>query len=163
MTPEERAHKIEEYGKAYDELTAALAEFPREMWDYRSTSDPWTIQEIVVHITDSEANSFVRCRKFIAEPNPTLSSYDEPTWAKALDYANQSADDALELFRWLRGNTYKLIRNLPESTWANTAYHPENGTMTMDDWLDIYLSHPREHAEQAGRIYEEWKERNVIK
>lgn len=163
MTTEERAQKIEAYGQAYDELVAGLAKYPREMWHYKSPVDPWTIHEIVVHITDSEANSFVRCRKFIAEPGSTVAAYDEPTWANVLKYSDQSADDAIELFRWLRGNTYKLIKDLPESTWANTVNHPENGIMTMDDWLDIYIAHPRDHVEQAGRIFEEWKSRDVIK
>ncbi|MEO5951706.1 MAG: DinB family protein [Chloroflexia bacterium] len=163
MTTQERAQKIEAYGQAYDDMVTGLAKYPREMWDYRSPVDPWTIQEIVVHITDSEANSFVRCRKFIAEPGSTVAAYDEPTWARVLKYSEQSADDAIELFRWLRGNTYKLIKDLPEATWANTVNHPENGVMTMEDWLDIYLAHPRDHVEQAGRIYEEWKSRDVIK
>jgi hypothetical protein len=157
MTTDERAQKIESYGSAYDELVQALGRFPREMWGYRSPEDTWTIHEIVVHIADSEANSFVRCRKFIAEPGSTVAAYDEPTWAAALKYGEQSADDAIELFRWLRGNTYKLVKGLPESAWANTIYHPENGTMTLDDWLDIYERHVREHLEQAGRIYDAWQ------
>jgi hypothetical protein len=156
MTSEERAGKIESYGDAYRELAEGVKEFPREMWDYRSDVDPWTIHEIVVHITDSEANSFVRCRRFIAEPGKDVMAYDENGWSKALDYEGQSPDDAMELFRWLRGNTYKLIKTLPESAWANTVYHPENGTMTLDDWLDIYEAHVREHVEQMRRIYGEW-------
>jgi hypothetical protein len=86
-----------------------------------------------------------------------VMAYNEEQWARALDYGTQSADDAVQLFRWLRGNTYTLIKSLPERTWANTIYHPENGTMTMDDWLDIYESHVRDHLEQMRRIYEHWK------
>jgi hypothetical protein len=157
MRREERAHKLEVYGRAYDELVAGLREFPREMWDYRAAVDPWTIHEIVVHITDSEANSFVRCRRFIAEPGKDVIAYDENGWNKALNYSAQSPEDAIELFRWLRGNTYKLAKTLPESAWANTVYHPENGTMTLDDWLDVYECHVRDHLEQMRRIYEEWK------
>jgi hypothetical protein len=158
MTTEERAQKIESYGNAYDEMARELERFPREMWGWRSPEDPWTIHQIVVHMADSEANSYVRCRKFIAEPGSAVAAYDEPTWAATLKYGEQSADDAMELFRWLRGNTYKLVKDLPESTWSNTIYHPENGVMTMDDWLDIYESHVREHMEQAGKIYEAWAE-----
>ena len=158
MDSAERAHKIEVYGNAYRELVEGLKEFPREMWGYRSQVDPWTIHEIVVHITDSEANSFVRCRRFIAEPGRDVMAYDENGWATALDYMDQSPDDAIELFRWLRGNTYKLIKTLPESAWSNTAYHAENGTMTLDDWLDVYEAHVRDHVAQMRRIYEEWKQ-----
>jgi hypothetical protein len=153
-----RADKIESYGAAHHELTTALAEFPRESWHHRAPFDPWTIHEIVVHITDSEANSYVRCRRAIAEPGSGVMAYDENRWAAALDYASQSAEDAVELFRLLRGNTYRLIRSLPDSAWANTIQHPENGTMTLDDWLAIYENHVRDHVEQMRRIHAHWEQ-----
>src|SRR5689334_1644971 len=109
MTTDDRQQKIESYGQAYDQLTEALRGFPRTMWHYRSAADPWTIHEVVVHITDSEANSYIRCRRAIAEPGATVTAYDENGWATALDYAGQDADEALELFRWLRQRTHRLI------------------------------------------------------
>ncbi len=153
-----RADKIESYGAAYDALVAALAQYPRESWRHRAPFDPWTIHEIVVHIADSEANSYIRCRRLIAEPGSEVMAYDENHWASALDYSSQSPDDAVELFRRLRGNTYRLIRTLPDSAWANTVYHPENGTMTLDDWLDVYERHVRDHVEQMRLIYEHWRQ-----
>ena len=152
----EREQKIELYGRAFQLLIKALEKYPREMWRFRPASDRWTIHEIVVHIADSEANSFVRARKLIAEPGATVMAYDEPQWAKALDYHTQSVEDALELFRWLRGNTDKLIRTLPESVWANTITHPENGTMTLDDWLETYARHVPDHIAQMEEVYAAW-------
>ena len=81
-----RQEKIVLYGRAADLLAEALGRFPREMWQYRSSVDDWTIHEIIVHITDSEANSYVRCRRFIAEPGQALMAYDENQWAKVLNY-----------------------------------------------------------------------------
>src|SRR5258706_13749655 len=107
----ERQSKIETYGAAYDELKAAIAHFPREMWQYRSQVELWTIHEVLVHITDSEANSFVRLRRLIAEPGLTVTAYDENVWATRLDYHAQSPDDAMELFRWLRHNSYVLVKS----------------------------------------------------
>jgi len=158
MTAQERQQKIESYGKAHAKLVEALQQFPQEMWQFRAAPDDWTIHEIVVHITDSEVNSYIRCRRFIAEPEKPLMAYDEERWAKSLDYHSRSTDDALALFKWLRGNTYKLIKSLPESTWANSVYHPENGTMTLDDWLDVYDRHVPEHIEQMQRVYRAWLE-----
>jgi uncharacterized damage-inducible protein DinB len=151
MTPQERAQKIETHGNAYSELVEALKEFPKEMWHQKASPDDWSVHEIVMHITDSEANSYIRCRRFIAEPGETVMAYDEAGWAQALNYARQSTEDALELFKWLRLTTNKLIRTLPESAWGNTVYHPENGTMTLDDWLDVYARHVSEHVEQMRR------------
>lgn len=156
MTHPTRTQKIESYGRAYDLLTESLKQFPTEMWHFRPAPHFWTIHEIIVHIADSEANSFIRCRRFIAEPGQAVLGYDEQGWAIALNYHQQSTADALELFKWLRHNTYQLIRSLPETIWANTVTHSENGLMTMDDWLDVYERHIPEHLAQMQTNYEIW-------
>ena len=151
-----RNQRTDTYGMGYQELVSALERFPREMWQFRSASDQWTIHEIIVHIADSEANSYVRCRRFLAEPGSSVLGYDESTWARELRYHGQSTEDALELFKWLRQSTYVLIRELPEAAWSNTAIHSESGPMTLDDWLDVYASHIPDHIEQMQGIHEAW-------
>ncbi len=153
-----RLQKIESYGNAHAELVGALKRFPREMWTFRPSPDRWSIHEIVIHIADSEANSYTRCRRCIAEPGESVMAYDENRWAKALRYHEQSTEEAVELFRWLRLSSYRLIQTLPESTWSNTIDHPENGTMSLDDWLDTYERHVREHVEQMQASYDAWLE-----
>ena len=152
-----RQEKIESYGQAYEKLVAALEQFPQEMWQFKASAEDWSIHELIIHITDSEANSFGRGRKAIVEPGSIVMAYDEAQWAKTLRYHEQSTADALELFKWLRHNTYQLIRTLPESVWSHTIEHPENGTMTLDDWLDVYERHIPEHVAQMQRTFEVWK------
>ena len=50
-----------------------------------------------------------------------------------------------------------LIKALPEAVWANMVAHPENGVMTMDDWLDVYERHVPEHIAQMREVYAAWK------
>jgi hypothetical protein len=159
MNHDERAAKIESYGAAYDFLVAALARFPHAMWQYRPAPDRWTIHEIIVHITDSEANSYVRCRRLLAEPGSVVLGYDEAEWARALNYHAQSTDDALQLFQWLRRTSYDLIKDAPEAVWSHTVEHTESGLMTMEDWLDTYERHVREHVEQMEEVYQDWLKR----
>jgi len=151
-----RPDLIESYGRAGDELVAAIARYPRDMWQIRVDQDPWTIHEIIIHITDSEANSYVRCRRFIAEPGSDLMAYDENIWVQKLDYHDQSPEGAIELFRQLRKNSYELIRDLPEEIWAHKVFHRENGDMTLNDWLGVYESHVRDHIAQMDAIYQAW-------
>ncbi|MCI0441084.1 MAG: DinB family protein [Chloroflexi bacterium] len=159
MNGRERQMKIESYGKAGDLLAASLGKYPREMWQFKPEDGGWSVHEIVVHITDSEANSYVRCRRFIAEPGSSLMAYDENLWARELDYHAQSTDDAIELFRWLRKRSYELIRSLPEQVWSHQVHHPESGNMTMDDWLDTYEHHIPEHVAQMDTAYASWQRR----
>lgn len=156
MTARTRSQKIAAYGSAYETLIARIKEFPKEMWHFRDEHGCWSIHEHLVHITDSEANSYIRCRRLIAEPGQQLMAYDENGWASALGYADRSVEDALELFRLLRQQTCNLVKTLPESVWLNTCYHPENGDMTLDDWLDVYAAHIPEHLEYMQENYNAW-------
>ncbi len=161
MTTDERNQKIESYGEAYPQLVAVLERFPEEMWQYRPAPDDWTIHEIIIHITDSEATSYARCRRFIAEPGSAVLGYDEARWARELHYQEQSTGDALEAFKWLRLLSYNLIKHLPEATWSNTVDHSENGLMTLDDWLNTYERHIRDHIEQMQANYDAWSKVRV--
>ncbi len=156
MTSDERARKIESYGAAHDLLVAALARFPRAMWHYRPAPDRWTIHEIVVHITDSEANSYIRCRRLLAEPGSAVLGYDEARWAHELRYHDQSVEEALELFKWLRRASFLLIQAAPDAVWSHTIMHSESGVMTADEWLDTYERHVRDHIEQMQGVYADW-------
>jgi hypothetical protein len=161
MTSDERSARIESYGKAYDLLVEAIQQFPRAMWQYRPAPEDWTIHEILVHIADSEVNSYVRCRRLIAEPGSTVLGYDEMQWARVLDYHQQSVEDALELFKWLRRKSYLLVRGLGESVWSHVVTHSESGPMSLDDWLRTYERHVPEHIEQMQRVYATWLARTA--
>jgi hypothetical protein len=156
MSQKTRQQKLAAYAGAYDELVAALQRCPRAMWQFRPAPDGWTIHETIIHITDSEANSFVRCRRLIAEPGSAVMGYDENVWARRLNYHAQSTDDALELFRWLRHASHALVAAQPDSVWSHTIHHSEDGTMTMDDWLDTYARHVIDHIAQMQATYEAW-------
>jgi hypothetical protein len=156
MTPAERHPKIAAYREAHELLAGALNQFPQEMWQYKPGPDRWSIHEIIVHIADSEVNSYIRCRRFIAEPGKPVMAYDENRWADSLNYRGQSPEDALELFRLLRRMNHQLIKDLPDTVWSNTVDHPENGVMTMDDWLNVYTNHVPEHIQQMQATHAAW-------
>ncbi len=157
MTTEERTRVIESYGDAYRHLTEALTAFPREMWQYKPASDRWSIHEIIVHIADSEANSYIRARKGIAEPGSQILGYDQDHWAIVLNYHEQSTEDYLQLFRWLRHTTYQLIKNQPDTVWSNTYVHSINGPTTLEEWLKIYEHHIPGHIAQMKKNHELWE------
>ncbi len=158
-TTADRPAKIELYGRAFEQLAAALNEFPKEMWKFKPSPERWSIHEIIIHLADSEANSFVRARVFLAEPGKTIMAYDQDKWTKFMNYHEQDADTALELFRALRKSTYELIRKAPVDAWDRSIVHPEAGLMTMDRWLDIYEHHIPDHINQMRNNFEAWKQR----
>ncbi|MBI3914400.1 MAG: DinB family protein [Chloroflexi bacterium] len=159
FTSEQRQKKIQSYGHAYATLVRGLKKFPKAMWKFKPFEKDWSVHELIAHIADSEANSYIRCRRFIAEPGSAVLGYDGDKWASHLHYHAQSIADALQLFKWLRRRSYLLIKDLPDSVWTNTVNHSENGVMTMDDWLAIYEAHIPEHLVQMQGVYKAWKEK----
>ena len=157
MTPQERKSKIRSYGKAHAELKQALRKFPKRMWKFKPAPDRWSIHEIIIHIADSEANSYVRCRRFVAEPGKPVLGYNENVWATALSYHKQSTEEALELFKCLRRGSYNVIKNLPDAVWSDTVEHSESGTMKFERWLEIYENHTHSHIDQMKKNYKAWK------
>jgi hypothetical protein len=159
MENSERNRLIENYGKAYALLTEALKEFPEEMWKWKPAPEKWSIHEIIIHISDSEANSYIRCRKLIAEPETLIGGYDQDKWAVETLYHRQETKTALELFKLLRQSSYELIRMLPENTWTHTAIHSESGPYTFENWLKIYDEHIPVHIRQMQRNLNDWNSR----
>jgi len=161
MNKAERNAKIEEYGRGFDLFTAALAELPREAWEFKPAPAEWSVHEIVLHMADSESIGAHRIRKLIAEPGSTLMPYDEAIWAQALNYRNQNADDALQSFRLTRQMTHHLLKTLPDEVFTHSVIHPVfDEPYTFEQWLNIYTDHVPEHVGQLKYNHRAWKERN---
>jgi hypothetical protein len=148
FTPEVRQTKIESFGNRFELVKAALKGLPKEVLCFKPSAADWSVHEIIVHLTDAEANGYVRLRRFIAEPGSRVMAYDQDRWAKKLDYQAQNAEEAMELFKLLRSTSYALLVRLPETAWTNTVQHSENGVMTLEDWLETYENHVTAHINQ---------------
>ncbi len=151
MDSNERQAKIEKYGNDYAELSAVMKTLTKEQINFKPAPDKWSAHEIIVHIADAEANSYVRMRKALAEPGTMIFAYDQDKWASTLNYAGSEYADYLELFRLLRKLTYEMVKNMSESDWEKQYNHSEYGLVGLDRWLDIYVAHISGHIAQIKR------------
>lgn len=156
MSRAERRQKLESFGRAPSLLAAHLRHFPKKMWAYKPAGDRWSIHEIILHLADSEANAYIRCRRLIAEPGKPVLSYDPGAWAGSLGYFYQSTKEAFEVIRRLRRMTYQVLIHLPEQVWSNTVEHPDSGTISLEQWLDMQEGHIPRHIQQMQQNYLEW-------
>jgi hypothetical protein len=162
MNQDERNEKIEEYGRGFDLVTAALAELPREAWEFKPATQEWSVHEVIIHMADSETMGAIRLRKLIVEPGSTLMIYEEAKWADLLDYQNQDVEDALQILKLIRQTTYRLLKTLPDRVFMHSVSHPKYDTpYTIEKWLDTYSRHIPEHIEQLKKSYQIWKEQNI--
>lgn len=151
---------LENYVQAHQQIVDAIKEFPVDMWKFKPSENRWSIHEILIHIADSEVNSFSRCRKIIAENGGLIVAYDQDKWANSMFYHEQNTSNAIELFRLLRKMTYEMLIKLPDDAWHNFAEHSTDGKLNLTKWLEIYERHIPGHIEQMNKVYKDWKALN---
>ena len=119
----------------------------------RSDSEGWTPRQVIHHMADSEAQSYARLRRLIAEPGTTIQGYDEGLWAEnpTLGYKELDIKDSLEIIKAVRKSSYVLLTRLNENQLNNSGVHTESGNYTVHDWLKSYVNHPIDHANQIKK------------
>lgn len=147
---------LESFGRAPTLLSAALCQLPKKMWLYKPAPDRWSIHEIILHLADSEASSYVLCRHLIAEPGRAVVEFDPARWAESLGYFHQSTREALEIIRRLRKMTYGLLVTLPEPVWTHTIGQGAEGEISLHSWIERQERHIPHHIEQMRHNYRLW-------
>jgi hypothetical protein len=105
----------------------------------------WSIQQIILHLMDSDLIGSDRMKRVAAEEHPTLVGYDETAFSKRLGYEHLSAEMAAEIFRLNRLMTADVLRHLPDSAFGRTGHHTERGEETLEMLLQGYIEHVGHH------------------
>lgn len=116
----------------------------------RSDAEGWTPRQVIHHVADSEAQSYARLRRLIAEPGTIIQGYDEGMWAESstLGYTEAPVESAIAVFAAVREASYLLLLRLNESQLDNKGTHSESGEYSILDWVRSYTNHPTDHANQ---------------
>jgi hypothetical protein len=150
MDVTERARMIDQYEQGYAAVEDALAGATAVELDARPTPEEWTAREIVHHLADSEMTSAIRLRRLLAEQKPTIAGYDQDEFARRLRY-DRPIEGSLLAFKGARESTVPLLRGLTDEDWSRTGTHTEDGPYSVEMWLQIYVAHGPDHAEQIRR------------
>lgn len=106
----------------------------------------WSIQQLILHVLDSDLIASHRMKRIIAEDQPLLVSYDETAFADKLGYEHLDAGAACELFRLNRDQTAQILRRQPESAFTRTGIHTQRGKITLLENIQLYSQHLTHHA-----------------
>ena len=152
MTRQERDRLIAQYTAGYDEVAAALKDFPPAGLTAHPIAKKWSATEIVHHLADSESASAQRLRKLLVEDHPVIQGYDQDAWAEKLRYNQREMAPALAAFQAARATTAQLLSGMSEADWAREGWHTESGRYSAETWLAIYAVHAHNHAAQIRRL-----------
>lgn len=136
---------IERYAAGADLFTSAIAGLTREELNSFPVPGTWSIQQIVLHMLDSDLIASERMKRIVAEDNPLLIGYDETRFSQKLHYDQMDPHLAGEVFAGNRRLTAALLRRLPDEAFQRAAIHNERGKVTLADLVKIYAEHPHHH------------------
>jgi len=119
----------------------------------KSDSEGWSPRQVIHHMADSEAQSYARLRRLIAEPGTTIQGYDEGKWAESetLGYRELPIELSLNVFRAVRAASLMILRRLTPEQLKNAGVHTESGPYSVESWVKSYTNHPTDHAQQILR------------
>ncbi len=146
----DRTTLLDAYRTGYDDVVEALDGITDEELDRAQPGEDWTVRQIVHHLADGEARSYVRIRRLVAEDEPLILDYDEPEYARRLHY-DRPIEPSLEVLRTVRASTLQLLEAMSPGEFARTGTHSVGGPYSVMRWLEIYAAHPHDHADQIRR------------
>jgi hypothetical protein len=146
-------HFADKYKEATDTFLSLINSLSSSDLD-RSDSEGWSPRQVIHHVADSEAQSYARLRRLIAEPGTTIQGYDEGRWAdnEILGYNNHSVESSIEVFKAVRQSSFELILRMDEGLLENQGNHTESGEYSVRDWMNSYINHPIDHANQIKKV-----------
>ena len=121
--------------------------------DLDAHPDPgrWSLRQVVVHLLDNDLVGADRMKRVAAEDRPTLLAYDQDAFIARLGYEHIDPLAAVELFAVHRRYTAAILRRLPDDAFQRVGVHTENGPMTLEQLVGVYVRHVDHHAGFARR------------
>jgi hypothetical protein len=162
-----RSTLIDHYESGGEQLSLAIRGLSREDMltkpapDAPKEAGKWTIQQVVIHLMDSDLIAADRMKRVIAEDNPQLIGFDENKFVANLFCDEQSAENAVKILDLNRRQFAPVLRKLPESAFARAGTHNERGRVTLLQLLETYTNHLEHHlkfihAKRAAMGKEMW-------
>ena len=145
ITPERLKGFIDDIAAAPAQFRAAVANLSPAQLDTQYRSGGWTIRQVIHHVADSHMNSYVRFRLALTEDNPAIKPYDEARWADLHDAYTADVDISLRIIEAIHERWVLLVRSLSPVQWLRTFYHPERGTVRLDETAAMYSWHCKHH------------------
>ncbi len=136
---------IEQFASGGAKLRRAVAGLSFQELTARPGPGKWSILEVVIHLTDSDAIAIDRMKRILTEDNPQLLYADETAYNERLFPHEQSLEYALTLFDLGRRQFARVLRQLPPEAFARAGTHNRKGRVTVGEMVYGYIKHLDDH------------------
>ena len=137
---------IEHYQAGSDKLRRAVAGLSREQLQARPGPGAWSIQEVIVHLADSDAISIDRMKRMIALDKPTFLGADENRFAATLAYHERDVAEELGIIELTRKQFARILKTHSDDVLQRVGVHSERGPKTLAEMLAMATNHIVHHV-----------------
>lgn len=145
-TPVLRSEQISVLRELPEHLQSAIAGLRDAQFDTPYREGGWTVRQVVHHVADSHANSYVRFKLALTEDWPTIKPYDEAAWANLPDGRSLPVDASMLFIAGVHQRLVAMLESMTEADFERGFNHPERGRMSLATNLALYAWHSRHHT-----------------
>ena len=119
----------------------------------RTTSDEWSIKEIIGHLVDSASNNHQRWVRLQIADDLGFPDYQEDNekWVRIQQYNDRTWESLLALWRYFNLHLAAIIRGVNLECLQHVWVMDEVNTVTLRDLMVDYLRHLEMHLEQIRK------------
>ncbi len=147
MTPEHLSNRelVARYRAGGPVPAQAIAGLTRDDLLAFPVRGTWSIQQIIIHLMDSDLIAADRMKRVIAEERPTLLGYNETAFAQRLFPERLDVTMACDVFHKNRLMTAEILSHLPEEAFSRVGLHNERGEVSLRHFVESYSDHLDHH------------------
>ena len=108
----------------------------------------WTIKQILVHLSDSEAVLLGRIKRIISEPKQVIWAMNQDLWCENLDYKTFPLEISKAIYLASRQAVIYLAQKYYTTLGNKEFVHSETGIRTLKDEFDKVALHNLAHIDQ---------------
>lgn len=122
-------------------LAQSVAGLTREELLAKPGPGDWSIQQVVIHMADSDEIAIDRMKRIIIEDQPAQLWADETAYAEKLFNDDQSIEDALLIFEAGRRQFARVLRRLADDAFERVGIHNKKGPVSLGQLVADYIGH----------------------
>lgn len=137
---------VESYAAGAGEPLRWIAGLSKDELNAHPVPGTWSVQQVVMHMFDSEMMAIGRMQRVIAEDNPLILPYNENRFVERLGYEHADTRAAAEAFALIRRVHTETLRRLPAEAFDRTGVHADHGKLTLKQFVEMYTNHVTHHG-----------------
>ncbi len=145
-TAEEILAHIDTIEQLPTQLANLVNSFSEQQLDTPYRPQGWTIRQVIHHLADSHANSYIRFKLALTEHHPTIKPYEEQLWAELPDGKHFPIEASMAIIGGIHARWVACLRAMQPADWEKGFHHPEkNRVIGLAEAAALYAWHCEHH------------------